>query len=178
MSRLSWFSCSTGLEPDSGGRAEWEEEKEELNQFTATGLKERKGRHTKVTSESWDEIMVLQLKKKQTQDFQSWDVMTPVGERWKDEWGEWRKAIVRTQSVLCQPKQLHAVVFHLWLQKPPHTSHSFTERGNWNDKSTRKYSLASPWNLFRSSSNLIPQLTFCVPLDFLNGRKITVCDHL
>lgn len=37
MSRLSWFSCSTGLEPDPGGGAEWEEEEEELNQFIATG---------------------------------------------------------------------------------------------------------------------------------------------
>lgn len=39
MSRLSWFSCSTGPEPDPGGGAEWEEDEEELNQFTATGLR-------------------------------------------------------------------------------------------------------------------------------------------
>ena len=51
MSSLSWFSCSTGLEPDPGGGAEWEEvEEEELNQFTATGLRRDKGRHTKVTT--------------------------------------------------------------------------------------------------------------------------------
>lgn len=48
MSRLSWFSCSTGLEPDSGGGADWEEE-EQLNQFTANALRRDKGRHTKVT---------------------------------------------------------------------------------------------------------------------------------
>lgn len=52
MSRLSWFSCSTGLEPDPGGGAEWEQEEEELNQFTATWLRRDKGRHTKVTSDS------------------------------------------------------------------------------------------------------------------------------
>ena len=43
MSRQFWFSCSTGLEPDPGGGAEWEEA---LNQFTATGLRMNKGRHT------------------------------------------------------------------------------------------------------------------------------------
>lgn len=64
MSSLSWFSCSTGLEPDPGGGAEWEEvEEEELNQFTATGLRRDKGRHTKVTTQLDKQIIVSKLKK-------------------------------------------------------------------------------------------------------------------
>lgn len=64
MSRLSWFSCSTGLEPDPGGGAEWEEE-EELNQFTATGLRRDKGRHTKVTTELDKQSRASSLKMRQ-----------------------------------------------------------------------------------------------------------------
>lgn len=65
MSRLSWFSCSTGLEPDPGGGAEWEEDEEELNQFTATGLRRDKGRHTKVSPESEKQSSSLSPKMEQ-----------------------------------------------------------------------------------------------------------------
>ncbi|KAG7223321.1 hypothetical protein INR49_015677, partial [Caranx melampygus] len=46
--KLSWFSCSTGLEPDPVGGAEWEEEVE-LNQFAATGLRKDKATYCSVT---------------------------------------------------------------------------------------------------------------------------------
>ncbi len=58
------------LREDCGGRksphgAEWEEDEEELNQFTATGLRRDKGRHTKVTTESEKQSSVLDAKMRQ-----------------------------------------------------------------------------------------------------------------
>lgn len=55
-------------------------------------------------------------------------------------------------------------------------------KGNYNGikrerKKKRKDSSANARNLFWGFGNLIPRLTFFVPLDFINGRKITVTDY-
>lgn len=47
-------------------------------------------------------------------------------------------------------------------------------RGRIKMQASGKDSLVSAWNLFWGSGNLIPRLTFCVPLDFVNGKKITL----
>lgn len=74
-------------------------------------------------------------------------------------------------------QQQHAVpgVFLIWLGKASaYLSHTLTGRkqmrGNYNN--VRERFLA--WNSFWGFGNLIPWLTFYMPLDFVSGRKITV----
>lgn len=62
-------------------------------------------------------------------------------------------------------------------------SHTSTDRkqmrGNYNGirrKRKKKESSVNVGNLFWGFDNLIPRLTFFMPLDFINGRKITVTD--
>lgn len=58
ISRLSRFSCSTGLRPGPGGGAD-HEEGEGLNLFTATGLKGGRGGRTKVTAEPEKQVRAI-----------------------------------------------------------------------------------------------------------------------
>lgn len=53
-------------------------------------------------------------------------------------------------------------------------------RGNYNGikrERKKKDSSVNAQNLFWGFGNLIPRLTFFMPLDFINGRKITVTDY-
>lgn len=129
MSSLSWFSCSTGLEPDPGGGAEWEEEREELNQFTATGLRRDKGRRTKVTPELDEQSRASCPEKRQL--FQRDNTCR----------GQW-KYVKRTRiskKAFSQHREEAAVMFHLWPTEHLHTSliliHTTNRkqmRGNYN----------------------------------------------
>lgn len=127
MSSLSWFSCSTGLQPDPGGGAEREEEEEELNQFTAAGLRRDKGGRTKVTGGAASpQTRQLPQRLKQNR------VMTPVGGQWECIDKSEETPPHAAPSLLCVSPPAR--------QASAYFSHTFTERkqmrGNY--KSVRK----------------------------------------
>lgn len=101
-------------------------------------------------------------------------VMACVGGHWKDEWTD-GKITVRAPSPSREPL---CAVSPLARELAAYFSYTFTEwkqiRGRIKMQASEKDSLVSAWNLFCGSGNLIPRLTFCVPLDFVNGKKITL----
>lgn len=121
--------------------------------------------------------MVLQWKKRRNK-WQMRDVtarvMACVGGHWKDEWTD-GKITVRAPSPSREPL---CAVSPLARELAAYFSYTFTERkqmrGRIKMQASEKDSLVGAWNLFCGSGNLIPRLAFCVPLDFVNGKKITL----